>query len=165
MESSRDYGGSLLASFASWIPESSLWKMCQGSLFGDSEPYLETWPISGSMRSGVVCERQTVERPISEGACSSSPHDATYPTPSATPYGSSGNGTGSNVESRGRPSLDRMARTGRWPTPTAWDHKGPNPNKRQGGPDLPSAIEVGKLNPAWVEWLMGFPEGWTDLDR
>lgn len=22
----------------------------------------------------------------------------------------------------------------------------------------------GKLNPTWVEWLMGFPTGWTDLD-
>ncbi len=22
----------------------------------------------------------------------------------------------------------------------------------------------GRLNPAWVEWLMGFPIGWTDLD-
>ena len=22
----------------------------------------------------------------------------------------------------------------------------------------------GSLNPPWVEWLMGFPEGWTDLD-
>ena len=22
----------------------------------------------------------------------------------------------------------------------------------------------GKLNPAWVEWLMGFPTGWTDLE-
>jgi hypothetical protein len=21
----------------------------------------------------------------------------------------------------------------------------------------------GKLNPTWVEWLMGFPLGWTDL--
>jgi hypothetical protein len=21
----------------------------------------------------------------------------------------------------------------------------------------------GKLNPMWVEWLMGFPTGWTDL--
>jgi hypothetical protein len=22
----------------------------------------------------------------------------------------------------------------------------------------------GKLNPTWVEWLMGFPTGWTDLE-
>jgi hypothetical protein len=22
----------------------------------------------------------------------------------------------------------------------------------------------GKLNPAWIEWLMGFPTGWTDLE-
>jgi hypothetical protein len=24
---------------------------------------------------------------------------------------------------------------------------------------------VGRLNPDWVEWLMGFPAGWTDLRR
>ena len=23
---------------------------------------------------------------------------------------------------------------------------------------------IGYLNPAWVEWLMGFPIGWTDLN-
>jgi len=22
----------------------------------------------------------------------------------------------------------------------------------------------GKVNPAWVEWLMGFPPGWTDCE-
>lgn len=25
------------------------------------------------------------------------------------------------------------------------------------------AQQAGHLNPEWVEWLMGFPEGWTDL--
>jgi site-specific DNA-cytosine methylase len=34
---------------------------------------------------------------------------------------------------------------------------------------LPDAVNVanqatGSLNPQWVEWLMGFPEGWTDLN-
>jgi hypothetical protein len=23
----------------------------------------------------------------------------------------------------------------------------------------------GKLNPNWVEWLMGYPTGWTDLNN
>lgn len=25
--------------------------------------------------------------------------------------------------------------------------------------------ESGSLNPMWVEWLMGFPAGWTDLEH
>jgi len=25
------------------------------------------------------------------------------------------------------------------------------------------SVKTGALNPAWVEWLMGFPSGWTDL--
>jgi hypothetical protein len=24
-------------------------------------------------------------------------------------------------------------------------------------------MEGGQLNPSWVEWLMGWPIGWTDL--
>ena len=33
----------------------------------------------------------------------------------------------------------------------------------QGGEPLPIAVG-GTLNPRWVEWLMGFPDGWTDLE-
>ena len=25
--------------------------------------------------------------------------------------------------------------------------------------------ETGQLNPMWVEWLMGYPQGWTDLNH
>lgn len=25
-------------------------------------------------------------------------------------------------------------------------------------------VVSGQLNPTWVEWLMGYPEGWTDLE-
>ena len=64
--------------------------------------------------------------------------------------------------------------SGLWPTPRAADHKGsPNPQAalkaraRGYGPNLPEAVAEstggGTLNPAWVEWLMGWPIGWTDL--
>jgi hypothetical protein len=60
-----------------------------------------------------------------------------------------------------------------WPTPTAWLGRsldnawcGPRTYEQQDG--LPKALteagEVGWLNPEWVEWLMGFPIGWTDLE-
>ena len=29
--------------------------------------------------------------------------------------------------------------------------------------DSPQAVSGGKLNPMWVEWLMGWTLGWTDL--
>jgi hypothetical protein len=55
----------------------------------------------------------------------------------------------------------------RYPTPCARDWrsgKGKTQAERDrtAGPSLPEAIG-GQLNPMWVEWLMGFPVGWTDL--
>lgn len=55
----------------------------------------------------------------------------------------------------------------KWPTPTKSDGSGgPGTSGRQGGKNLRTAVaEVegnGRLNPAWVEWLMGLPRGWTD---
>ena len=55
------------------------------------------------------------------------------------------------------------------PTPTVSDSKGPTPNlHREGSPNLAERVTAerhgGQLNPTWVEWLMGFPPGWTDLE-
>jgi hypothetical protein len=56
-----------------------------------------------------------------------------------------------------------------YPTPTARDYRAPGlPEKRQARMEeraqpLPEVIG-GMLNPQWVEWLMGFPIGWTDCD-
>lgn len=55
-----------------------------------------------------------------------------------------------------------------WPTirATDGDHGGPNQRDSAGNPGLPGAVRApvgGKLNPAWVEQLMGFPDGWTEL--
>ena len=66
-----------------------------------------------------------------------------------------------------------------WPTPTAQDAKndgGPSQWERNSDPlnvavkrwptltsSPPPLEERGSLNPTWVEWLMGYPSGWTDL--
>lgn len=61
-----------------------------------------------------------------------------------------------------------------WPTPTASDYRGSGPTviRKDGKNRLNDRLDYateqrepsgGKLNPKWVEWLMGFPEGWTDL--
>jgi hypothetical protein len=62
-----------------------------------------------------------------------------------------------------------------WPTPraaqgetrnhTVWLRSSDKPQNLENRVAAlePSAIG-GKLNPTWVEWLMGFPIGWTDLE-
>ena len=50
------------------------------------------------------------------------------------------------------------------PTPTASDAiKRGRVTPRQGAMGLSETVG-GQLNPTWVEWLMGFPLGWTDLE-
>jgi len=65
-----------------------------------------------------------------------------------------------------------------WPTPKRRDYKGTNAPEgltRKDGKSrmdqLPNAVaynsqekDTGQLNPNWVEWLMGWPIGWTDLN-
>lgn len=56
-----------------------------------------------------------------------------------------------------------------WPTPTARDHKDTGDcanvpvNALLGRAVGPSRMS-GSLNPEFVEWLMGFPVGWTDCE-
>ena len=65
-----------------------------------------------------------------------------------------------------------------WPTPNAWDgNRGPRSEKnlqeKNHMVNLITAVQTdqrkneqevgGTLNPMWGEWLMGYPQGWTDL--
>ena len=63
-----------------------------------------------------------------------------YPTPKARDYR-----TGDRPEHK----RARMKRTGTWHSPDLNDVAAPG----------------GRLNPTWVEWLMGFPLGWSELDE
>ena len=136
------------------------------------------------------------------------------PTPAAVSYGTSNNGCPGDgrleYATKGKPSLETMARKGLWPTPTEGDGKASGSRntpsskahpgvsltdavRRDGGTgrmqfatpraqdskhgqqrsraertgekngDNLSAQIGGALNPTWVEGLMGFPLGWTDV--
>jgi len=63
---------------------------------------------------------------------------------------------------------------GLWPTPKASSgvHRDTPSERRRKTPDLETEVKRranipvhvnGQLNPEFVEWLMGYPEGWTDL--
>jgi hypothetical protein len=80
-----------------------------------------------------------------------------WPTPTKSDGpggpGCSGRSGGENL----RTAVQRL------PTPAARDYRSPNKNGNMAD-QLPNVIG-GQLNPTWVEWLMGFPPGWTDLEH
>lgn len=120
---------------------------------------------------------------------------ATWPTPAATPYGSSQNGIngkGGEFErpSAGTPSLERMSRSfpldpmtsddGRlfslsdqtspppstWKTPHGFANTDASGHTAGGGGEFHKQAMQGaspkmRLNPRFVEYLMGLPVGWT----
>lgn len=51
-----------------------------------------------------------------------------------------------------------------WNTPTSCEWKGRDPNSKQQGLTNDIGCTGGQLNPDWVEWLMGWPIGWTQLE-
>jgi len=62
--------------------------------------------------------------------------------------------------------------SGLWPTPTVSPGRNATSgrkldSKHHSGTTLYDIAyqEGGKLNPNWVEWLMGYPPGWTDLEE
>ena len=59
-------------------------------------------------------------------AAVNSPHQAEFPPPSATPYGSSGNGIKKNTKAGNRPSSPAMAQKNLWPTPCAHEDRAEN---------------------------------------
>ncbi len=79
-----------------------------------------------------------------------------FPTPTST------NTKSIHLRTNGRPPRSYL------PTPKASDGMGgpayKKPPHRDGGFMLKEIIHGGQLNPNWVEWLMGWPIGWTALE-
>ena len=165
-ENEAECGQKWRGSFVKYDPDLSLWKTHQCSLLGDLEEFSETWPQWGLMRDGECWEQRTLEQTIRGTESGLSPNGVdSFHTP---------NTTGLDGGSNSRKALKKKME--KWPTPQASDNRdrgnmsNPSVQRRVAiGKQISLSQSVhptsGKLNQTWVEWLMGWPLGWTDLKR
>ncbi len=148
---------------AKFDPHTSTLRTAQCSLLEEEPELLQTLPRSGMTRSGMLWERQTLVLRTSETESGS------WPTPMSSEYKAN-----KNYRPGRQNGLTQAVM--KWLTPVKSDSQARRPSKGwKGDSDLPSVVwtESGgkenpnlhpaQLNPTWVEWLMGWPLGWTDL--
>jgi hypothetical protein len=157
-------GPSTPVSFASYGRDGSWLKTSQGysqvTLDGSLAPFSETWPRAGMTRNGIAYLRPP-SAPLTDGT-----EYGSWPTPTARDHKDGTAQSCANVPANGL--LGRVVHQ-QWPTPQARDsHNRAGQahrylvEKRWNLQDcLASRAEGGSLNPTWVEWLMGYPLGWT----
>lgn len=160
-------GASTPESFARFDPATCSWKTHQGSRDSASESSSPTWPRAGMMLRGRCYRLPNAERRISATECGSSP---AWPTPCASDH----RGPGVNGACRDR--LDYAVERGMtkhrvYPTPRTRGLCGGSGSYEmlermvQDGTMTPEEKRGvgngGRLNPEFVEWLMGWPIGWT----
>jgi hypothetical protein len=174
-------GNTWRGSLAKYNPNTSSWKTAQCSLFVDLELSLETFQRWGSMRNGELYQRQTLVRHTLENE--SGLLQEMWPTPIAKESNGSMafkltdavDATVGRSMPKMQKNVEKWKKFQMWPTPVCQDsrhaitrHLDPNNDfwKSNLGEVVMSTEPVGitgRLNPMWVEWLMGWPLGWTDL--
>ena len=179
-----DSGGKHAQPLAWYDQRSSSWRMFLPSLFEDSKLFSGRWPRSGIVSNGIAYQLDTLAH-RTKGIASGLSESGMWPTPAAHPAGWKHIQV---VDKNGNPPAHANQRfydkkTGRlvekgleqvikmWPTPKSQvsvpDYARVN-RPRSGGDDLATSVArenpTGQLNPPFVEWLMGFPIGWTDLN-
>jgi len=141
-----DYGQKCGEWFAKFDPATSSWRTRQCSLFEDTQPLPVIWPRWGMIRNGYAWEL-TMPSGIKEirariTNAKESGYLVRFPTPTV-----SGN---YNRKGCSKTSGDGLA---------TYVRRFPGQQRRN---SPPLNIQVGgQLNPDWVEWLMGWPVGWT----
>jgi hypothetical protein len=176
MENEAGCGEKWHASFAKYDPDLSLWKTPQYSLLGDLDEFLETWPQWGLMRNGECWEQRTLEQTI-RGTEFGLLEKLPTPTCGMAKHSqlsleASQKEMDRSIRVRGNPSSLAIAIQAKWPTPKVQNsrhakmrhlNESDNHWKSNLGEVVSAQVNGGSLNPTWVEWLMGWPLGWTDL--
>jgi len=186
-------GDTWRGSLAMFDPDTSSWRTAQRSLLGDSDESSVIWPRSGMTADGQCWELPMSERRTSEtGSGLSLPTPCANETGESPDklyarmkrYGREGSEvhlklstwvqmwpTPTVCGNYNRKGLSDRSGDGlatavsRCATPTARDWKsGKASQATHDRNSRPLSEQIGgSLNPTWVEWLMGWPLGWTDL--
>lgn len=133
------------ASLGKWDPSSCSWRMSQAMFDWASTECSVILPKSGSTQSGQLFEHPMSELRTDESGCSS------WPTAVAGDAKSCGAAAYSTAS--GRHSGTTLTDATR-----KWNSGRQDPN--QTGAESPNTSGL-RLNPRFVEWLMGFPDEWT----
>jgi len=168
-------GNTWQGSLAKFDPNTCSWKTAQCSLLEDLNESLQTFPQWGMTVGGELYPQHPLVRPIKEN------ESGLWRTPDTGAGGTSGLlKQGITHRANGQPIqvrlVDQVNNPKMWPTPSTKDHKGGYiggriRNGKVSWDTLDVAVQHtdnqskdgGQLNPTWVEWLMGWPLGWTDL--
>lgn len=140
--SAQGFGANTRGLLASYDPDTCLWKTLQRSLFEEWEQSLEIWPTSGMTRNGIAYQLPRLALPIPEVEYS------LWPTPTAS--------QARDLDFSMEQAIKRLRRNQR--------------NGFQTGPAGGSLTDRvidecgGYPTAGFVELLMGFPLGWTDLE-
>ena len=164
---------------ARFDPDTHLWRTAQCSLLEDLNESLQTLPQWGMTVGGGLYLLPTLVQTTNEKESGLwlTPSTVDIPTRSAESMnkrleyrkkiGRNGVGAGclsEQVEWSGKGQPIGYITKETWPTPTAHLAKETNAPSEANRNEPSMASRVGgKLNPTWVEWLMGWPLGWTDL--
>jgi hypothetical protein len=181
-ENAQACGNTWPGLLARFDQDSHSWKIPQCSLFEDLELSLETWPKWGLMLGGVSWEQTPLVLPTSETV-----YGFSLPTPVASDattgeligkndtFYTTSTGIPRKVNQKGTDGSVGLARLVQmWPTPKCSDSRhaisrhitDPEGFWKSNLGEVVMSTENpanGRLNPQWVEWLMGWPLGWTDL--
>jgi hypothetical protein len=193
-EQGQDFGRKWLELSVKYDRDSHSWKTHQCLFDEDLQQSSVILPKWGIMRSGVLYRLRTAEHPISEkeyGLSLGTPtasmrvrsdsfQEGRLPTPAEmaeqirwpTPDANCGNrGTSKDPAAKTRPSgaqkqfsLNDAVKMYSTPTARDWKDNGKSPAELARNSETLASQAGGKLNPMWVEWLMAWPIGWTDLD-
>jgi hypothetical protein len=145
---------------ANYDPHSFSWKTCQLSLVEEERQLLQNLPKAGMSVGGLLYQHEPLEQTIKESVGGYWQGEL-IPTPDASERGAT-----KFYDPKGKSQSYRTLQTyaKAFPTPMAsdWKRCGSASDYNRNTPPL-TAPAGGVLNPPWVEWLMGYPIGWTEL--